>query len=85
MPQIPCQPVVSRRGLLVGAGAVIAHAAAGGRFTLQQGWSAPLVSFHADAPYLDLTGRAMPLHVRIATDWTTGLDHEALLRLGQTF
>ena len=85
MSEIPFQPRVSRRELLAGFGSVVAIAGVGARFALPQEWAAPLVSFHADAPYLDRTGRAMPLYARIATDWTAGLDHEALLRLGQTF
>ena len=45
----------------------------------------PVVSFHADALYIDLSGTAEPFTSRISTDWTAGLDHEALLRLGQYF
>lgn len=48
------------------------------------GWLDPVVSFHADAPYLDRTGLAEPFQPRIATDWALGLDHEAVLRLGHT-
>jgi hypothetical protein len=85
MPHMPLQPTVSRRGLLAGAGAAFAVAAAGLRFGLPPGWAAPVVSFHADAPYLDLTGRAEPLRARMATDWSAGLDHEAMFRLGHIF
>jgi hypothetical protein len=85
MPEPLFQPRLSRRGLLAGVGTVAAMAAAGTRLAMPQGWAAPVVSFHADAPYLDPTGRADPLHTRIATDWAIGLDQEALLRLGQIF
>lgn len=79
------QPEVSRRGLLAAAGWLVAVAGAGAKFGLPPAWAAPVVSFHADAPYLDLTGRANPLRTRIATDWADGLDIEAMLRLGQAF
>ncbi len=76
------RPKLSRRGLLAGAGSLAALAATGARFPALAGALPPVVSFHADAPFLDLTGLAKPLHVRSATDWATGLDDEAVLRLG---
>ncbi len=48
------------------------------------GWMDPVVSFHADAPYIDRTGLAEPFLSRISTVWAQGLDHEAVLRLGHT-
>lgn len=88
LPPIPFQPTISRRGLLAGAGSfaalVATGTAAGARLPGLHGWLGPVVSFHADAPYVDQTGLARPFHARISTAWADGLDREALLRLGQT-
>jgi len=76
------QPSLSRRQF-IGASAAVAGLAVSGVGGAQlAGWLPPVVSFHADAPYLDRTGRSAPFHPRIATDWAHGLDHEAMLRLG---
>jgi hypothetical protein len=78
------QANISRRrlfGIAVGAGA---YGLLGTKAAAMPGPPAPpVVSFHADAPYIDLSGTAKPFTSRISTDWTAGLDHEALLRLGQ--
>lgn len=78
------QPSLSRRGLLAGAGSLAALAATGARFPAFAGSLPPVISFHADAPYLDLTGLAQPIQLRSAADWANGLDDEAILRLGLT-
>jgi len=49
---------------------------------MPHGAAPPIVSFHADAPYLDRSGSAEPFRACISTAWTAGLDDEALLRLG---
>jgi hypothetical protein len=79
------QPTFSRRELFGAAanlGAVAAIWPAAGPVL---GRRAAVVSFHSDAPYLDLTGRAPPYLPRIATDWADGQSTEALIRLGHIF
>jgi hypothetical protein len=74
-------PALSRRGFF-GAVGVLGAIAASGPAAASVLSPAPVVSFHRDVPYLDPTGLAPPYIARIAADWGSGLDDEALLRLG---
>ena len=74
---------ISRRGLFGIAAGAGAYGLLGGQAAAMPARpAAPIVSFHADAPYIDRSGTADPFTSRISTDWAAGLDHEALLRLG---
>ncbi len=75
-------PNLTRRGVFASAGTVIALAAIGTRLEAVSGRRHPVVSLHADEPYLDLTGTDVPYRPRIASDWAASLDDEALMRLG---
>jgi hypothetical protein len=74
-------PALSRRGFF-GAVGVLGAITVAGPAAASLLPPAPLVSFHRDAPYLDPTGTAPLYRPRIATDWGSDLDEEALLRLG---
>lgn len=75
-------PLISRRGLAraaIGGAAVAALPAAGALPALAAG--GPVVGFHADAPWLDLSGRDLPYHPPTATG-RFAPDTESLMRLG---
>jgi hypothetical protein len=74
-------PALSRRGFF-GAVGVLGAITATGPAAASLLALVPVVSFHRDAPYLDPTGVAQPYYPRIAADWGSDLDDEALLRLG---
>ncbi len=78
------QPSLSRRQFIGVASSVGGVTLTGLGSLHLAGWLAPVVSFHADAPYLDQTGVAEPFRPRIAVGWIDGLDSEAILRLGHT-
>lgn len=89
LPVRPPQPSITRRQFIGVAGSAGGAALMAGGLGIGGAqlavWLAPVVSFHADAPYVDHTGLARPFHPRIATVWADGLDEEAVLRLGHHF
>lgn len=82
VPALFSGPQLSRRAMFVGSGALMVLGAFGAKLGVVGGWKTPVVSLHADEPYLDLTGAELAYQGRIATDWAATLDDEALIRLG---
>jgi hypothetical protein len=78
--------LASATGALLPAGRLLAAAMAGGG-QVPMSWRPPVVSFHLDRPYLDLTGTAKPYFpgggAAAATD--RGVVSEELWRLRAVF
>lgn len=78
----PKGPKVTRRALArlaLGGASLAALPWQGSRLTMPGGL--PVVGFHADMPWLDLTGRDEPYHPPVVTG-RFAPDSESLMRLG---